>query len=924
MWTVSVNNADSSVPSGSHHHEAVGAGRYTAVSHSLTVPDDVAAPITTGDDSPVQQVTSPDGSITVTIDVSEGIPAYEIDIEGTTYLDASAVGFDFVDQPPFGHATVAGAPSLAVTGSERGTETETWTPEWGDVASVAADYEYLHVGLEESADPGRRATLQFRVFDDGLGFRLVFGDGFGEFTVTSENTEFNFAGDYTAWWIRNEFVNPRFEQEYVESRLSEIPAGTRTIRPNNNAIRTGAHTPLTIRADDETYLSVHESDLDDYASMSLAAQTEAGSERMAVELAPMPDGTKVTATAPHMTPWRTVQVGSSPGDLVESQLVPLLARERDDSVLPRDEADELDTSWMTPRKYIGIWWLMIAGSSSWEYISDEGLEALGEDPRAHIHGARTERMKRYLTFASQHGIDSVLAEGWNKGWDSYPGDGSGLRMSIADPYPDFDLAEVLAFGATLDDPVEMTMHNETAGNIVNYESEIERDIFGGYDAKGIRSIKNGYVSDPGLGVEGDGSHATHNQHCQLAVNHHRQVIKAAAKNRQLLEIHEGVKPTGEMRTYPNVAAREVVKAQEYDGFDALRSDVGRDHHVLLPFTRMLAGPTSYQPGIFDVTFNNPEAGQIQTTRAKQLAMYPTYLGGLQMLADRIEAYVDDSFRVGEFVQAQSGTLDGLIVGDRWRNAYGGHYVPIDPSRESAGASVSFTVTDVPEAGVYDLHLRYAADAEETVPQVVANGRPEATLYVNGSRLPLTPPFTDDWDDWAVYTVPVELDAGDNTLTVELGEDDVGGINLNSVAVGEAGDPSPVAAAYEDVDPSVENFETVPEFEFLENVPTTWDETRVLEADIGEYVVVAKRSGEEWFLGAMTGEHAHDVDVTFDFLDDRAGGWTVTRYADAEGTDVDTNPTAVDVDEFHLTSGESVTVSMGASGGTAMHLHPAEE
>jgi hypothetical protein len=922
-----VNN--NSIPSkrASSRRDVLGGltGLLAATAYTATVPDEATAQLTSGDDSNGQTVTSPDGTVEVTIDVSKSVPAYSVARQGTTYVERSPIGFEFESQSTFGTGISASGPDVAVTGSDHGTATETWEPEWGNYDVVSEEYEYRTIGPEEPSSPGRYANLQVRVFDDGFGFRVAFDDDFGAFTITAETTEVNFAGDYTAWWIENAFVGDRFEQEYTESNLSDTPEGSRTTSPNGNEVRQGVHTPLTMRADDSTYLSVHESNLDDYASMSLARKNDASDTEMAVELAPLPDGTKVKATAPHVTPWRTFQVGSRPGDLIESELVPLLADERDDSVLPGDGNGGVDTNWITGKSYVGIWWTMIAGSAEWEYRSDPELSNAGLDSASYVHGARTERMKRYMRFASEHGIDSVLVEGWNRGWDTYPGDGTGLEMGVDDTYPDFDVSEVTDYGASLSTPVEMTMHNETAGNVQNYEAEIEdAGIFESYESEGIRSIKNGYVSDPGLGFDGDGSTASHNQHCQTAVNHHRLAIRAAAENRQLLEIHEGIKPTGEIRTYPNVAAREVVTAQEYDGFNELGESVGRDHHVLLPFTRMLAGATSYQPGIFDLTFQDDDQGRVQTTRAKQLAMYPNYLGGLQMAADRIEAYVDPTLGVGEFVQAQSADLEGMITADEWRNAFGGHYVAVDSNRVPDGATASFTVTDVPNAGTYDVHLRYASDDTKNAQAVIDNGGPGATLVVNGSERTLAPSFTSYWDDWDVHTVSVDLRAGDNDVTVKLGADDVGGFNLNSVAVSEAGAESPIAAGYGNVDPSRENFDTVREFDFIEHLPVAdWDETRVLDAAIGKYVVTAKRSGGEWFLGAMTNGSARDVAVSLDFLATQPDGWTVTEYADAEGTGVETNPTEVAVSEYGVRTGDSRTLSLGASGGAALRIRPAE-
>ncbi len=935
-------------------------------------------PVSNDDDEAVQRVTSPDGTICVTVDVSDGVPRYAVAVDDTTYIEPSAIGFEFRNQPTFGAGSDGADPEaeLAVTGSERESTTERWEPVWGEFDSVEADYNALRLGLAETGGPGRTATLEIRVFDDGLGFRVGFDESFASNSeravIASENTAFAFADDYTAWWIDNEVTNPRFEQEYAETPLSEIPGGSRRTRPTDTPMRNGAHTPLTVRTDGDIYLSVHESNLVDYASATIAPQSETGGTAFSTELTPLPDGTKASLELPNATPWRTIQIGRRPGDLIESQLIPLLSPPLAESVLPTVDGDP-DTSWITPRTYVGIWWTMIAGSANWEYRADESFET-PEAAAGYIHGARTERMKRYMRFADRNGIDSVLVEGWNEGWDTYPGDGTGLDFSVDGSYPDFDVEAVTDFGHELDGDVEMTIHNETAGALPNYESQIlEDDIFAQYEDLGIHSIKNGYVSDPGLGIDGDGSEPTHNHHNQLAVNHHRLVIEAAAANRQLLEIHEGIKPTGEIRTYPNVASREVVKAQEYDGFDQLSADVGADHHVTLPFTRNLAGPVSYQPGIFDLTFTDDRGGRIQTTRAKQLAMYPTYLGGLQMAADRIEAYVNDEFAVGELVQAASGEIDGFVTLDEWRNAFGTNYVAVDPNRVPSGSSVSFTVRDA-DAGTYDLHLRYASAPEDNAQRVIDAGGPQATLRVNDSTRTISPEFTEYWDQWDVFTTSVELAEGDNTIAIELHYDDsdgefegdVGGFNLNTIAVGEAGEPSPVPAAYEGYTPANENMDAKPEFAFIENVPAAgWDETRVLDAAIGEYTVTARRTGKEWYVGAMTDDGGRAIDVPLDFLapgnagsagrghsggaadtgngqgpgngtetgtdsatgNDDAGiprgpKYVAEIYSDGLGGGYRSDPETVRIDEVIVDPGTTILASMASSGGTAIRLRPA--
>ncbi|XVH33740.1 glycoside hydrolase family 97 catalytic domain-containing protein (plasmid) [Haloferacaceae archaeon DSL9] len=925
-----------------------------AAAYTRAVPQAVAARVDNAADADHHCVYSPDGSITMTIDVSDGIPRYEVAYEGNSYLTPSALGFDFRNQPTFGAAADGSAGAeVAVTGSERNAETEVWEPVWGEFESVSADYNALVIGLTETSGPERSANLAVRVFDDGIGFRFVFDESFesngDRAVVTSENTEFNFADDYAAWWIRNEVVNPRFEQEYVETPLSEIPGGTRDALPTNTPLRSGAHTPLTVQAADDVYLSVHEANLEDYASATIAPRSEDGGTDFSIELTPLPDGTKASLSLPNVTPWRTIQVGSRPGDLVESQLIPLLSDPLDQSAFATDDGDA-DTSWIRPRKYAGIWWTMIAGSANWEYRSDDAFDTPRE-AASYIHGARTERMKRYMTFASENGLDSVLVEGWNRGWETFPGDGSEIEFGVDDSYPDFDVREVADFGRSLDREVEMTMHNETAGALPNYERQIlDDDIFARYDDVGINTIKNGYVSDPGLGLDedDDGREPTHNQHNQLVVNHHRLVIREAAANRQMLEIHEGIKPTGEIRTYPNVANREVVKAQEFDGFGQLGSNVGREHHVTLPFTRMLAGPTSYQPGIFDLTFTDDRGGQIQTTRAKQLAMYPTYLSGLQMVADRVEAYLTNEFEVGQLLQAAAGDLDGFITVDEWRNAFGTNFVAVDPNRAPSGSSVSFVVKNVDAAGTYDLHLRYASAPEENAPRVIDVGGPRATLRVNDDAGTITPEFTDYWDDWGVFTTSVELEAGDNAVAIELHYDDagdtfegdVGGFNLNTIAISETGEQSPVPAAYEGYTPENENFETKPEFAFIEDVPASgWDETRVVDAEIGEYTVTARRKGDEWYVGAMTDEGGRAVDVPLDFLDSGRSGnaagkgnekgrgprgpkFVAEIYSDGVGGGVDADLEAVRIDEAVVDPGTTILASTAPSGGTAIRLRPA--
>lgn len=857
-------------------------GLLAAASISRPVSGDRATPVRSDADSNVQTVTSPDGSVSVTVDVTDGVPSYSVEHEGVTVLEQSELGFAFQNQPTFGEG-------VTVTGSERSVVDTTWEPVWDRYDEIREHYRELRIGLAEPSAPGRGGTLELRVFDDGLGFRFVFGESFGDpFVITSERTAYNFAGDYDAWWIPNDYNS--FEYEYEETALSEVQPEL------SETSFDGVHTPMTMATDDGRYLSVHEADLTDYASLAIAPAD--GPTSFESALAPLPDGTKVSASAPHLTPWRTIQIGTDPGDLVESSLVANLNEDYDESVF------EAGVDWIEPQKFVGIWWLMITGRADWEYT---GMESGN-------HGAQTGRAKQYMAFASEHGIPGVLVEGWNEGWSSYPGDGS--AFDFTDPYPDFDLQAVTDFGPTLDPPTQMTMHNETAGDFRNYEQQAP-EAFDRYDELGIHTIKNGYVSDSG-NLAGEG----YNHHNQVLVNHHTVIAETAAANRQMLDIHEPIHPSGRRRRYPNLMTREGVKGQEYDSFGA----VSPEHHVTFPFTRMLAGPVEYTPGIFDM---DSGSGGIETTRAKQLAMYPTYFSGLQMVADLPSSYLADqpaSFSLGNLQQAEFGDLDGFGTAHRWANAQAEGYVPVDPNSVTEGASATFTVEDVPADGKYDLHLRYASDSETNA--VPADTDRTVTVFADGTETQVTVPPTAYWDQWTTISVPVALSEGDNEVGFALTDADTGGLNVDAVAVTETDEPMPEPSTSPITGP------TVDAFQFVEDVPAAgWDDTRVIDAEIGDYMVTARQHGEEWYLGAMTDEGGRALDVPLEFLSPAAehsqgnGNQQGPRYVAelySDGVDVrfDANLTDVRVDEAIVTPGTTLLTSMARSGGTAVRLRPA--
>jgi len=881
-----------------------------AAAFSRDVPASVAAQVTDGDDATTQTVSSPDGTVEVTVDVVDGNPTYSVAHEGTTVLEESALGFEFQNQPSFGD-------SLAVTGSERSETDTTWEPVWDRYDEIDERYTELRLGLEEMADPGRAGTLELRVFDDGLGFRFVFGEGFGgeddQFVLTSERTEFDFAGDYTSWWIPNDYNN--FEVEYRETRLSDIAGELDSVSGQIEDGGDGVHTPTTLKTNSGRYLSVHEADLTDYASLAL---TPTGGRTLESTLAPLPDGTKVSASAPHVTPWRTVQVTTSPGELIESNLVVNLNDDYDPAVF------EQGVDWIEPQKFIGIWWLMITGRADWEF----------QGPQTGNHGAQTGRAKQYMDFASEHDIPGVLIEGWNQGWSSYPGDGS--AFDFTEPYPDFDLQAVTSYGPSLDPPTQMTMHNETAGDFQNYESQAS-EAFSLYDDLGIRTIKNGYVADSG-NLAGEG----YSHHNQVLVNHHTVIAETAAANRQMLDIHEPIHPTGRRRTYPNLMTREGVKGQEYDSFGF----VSPEHHVTFPFTRMLGGPVEYTPGIFDMESG---AGGIETTRAKQLAMYPTYFSGLQMVADLPSSYLADqpaTLSSSAVTQAEFGDGDAFPTGAKWPNAQGEQYVRVDPNSAERGAAVTWTVDGA--SGEYDLHLRYASDAENNaVPE--GTDRTATVTIDDKPATQVTFPPTEYWNVWESVSTTVTVEDG-SEVAVVLGEDDTGGLNLDSVALTAPGESMP------EPDTAPIRGETVDAFQFIEDVPAAgWDDTRVLDAEIGDYMVTARQKGEEWYVGAMTDEGGRALDVPLEFLSPRSerasergnggnrnekgnngrgngnnGGrgpqgrkYVAEIYADGIDASYDDTLEPVRVDEAVVTPSSTVLASMVGSGGTAIRLRPAK-
>jgi len=533
-------------------------------------------------------VTSPDGTNAVTFTLDDGVPHYAVTRFGRPVIAPSRLGVVFRKAPPLDHG-------LSVAHTARRSFDETWTQPWGEKKDIRNHYNELRIDLTDGGDSPRTMTVVFRVFDDGVGFRYEWPEQphLKAFEIMDERTEFALTNDATAWWIPA-FHRNRYEYLYTQSPVSAIDT---------------VHTPVTFETGDGLYLSIHEAALTDYASMTLA---RTGGTTLEADLVPWSDGVKVKATAPHLSPWRTIQIADTPGGLITSYLI-----------LNLNEPNKLgDVSWVKPGKYVGVWWEMHLGTKTWS-----------SGPK---HGATTEHVKHYIDFAAKHGFDGVLVEGWNKGWD---GDWTknGDKFNFTEPYPDFDIAELSRYAG--EKGVHLIGHNETGAGVENYERQLEAafDFYNKYD---VRAVKTGYVGWSNTSIFRTGTNGEKHgewHHGQYMVRHYRKVVETAARHHIMIDAHEPIKPTGIRRTYPNMMTREGARGGEYNA--PWGGGNGPEHLVIMPFTRFLAGPMDFTPGIFHLVDDGTEpANFTPSTLAGQLALYVVIYSPLQMAADEPKHY----------------------------------------------------------------------------------------------------------------------------------------------------------------------------------------------------------------------------------------------------------------------------------------------
>lgn len=527
----------------------------------------------------VPSLTSPDGKISVLFELKDGKPIYSVQKEGKIIISPSNLGFVLEGNDSINS-------DLEIYSITQNSKDETWSQVWGEEVEVRNHYNELIISLKEKDKSKRKFDLVFRAFDDGVGFRYEFPKqkNLSEFKIMTELTEFSMSENDSAWSI------PAYKGLYYEELWKK------DLLSNKDTITT----PVTIETPDGKYLAIHEASLVDYAKMNLFPAN--GTSKMKVDLTPWADGVKVYAKSPMVTPWRTIILADDLNQLANSRLM-----------LNLNEPSKIkDTSWIQPIKYIGIWWGMHMEKYTWS-----------QGPK---HGATTSNVKAYIDFAAEHDIKGVLVEGWNYGWDGdWVADGD--KFSFTKPYTDFDIDEISKYAESKG--VKLIGHNETGGSTINYERQLD-SAYNFYNKYGVTSVKTGYVNPL---LDKKERHSS-----QYGVRHYMKVVETAAKYGIMIDAHEPIMPTGLQRTYPNLMTQEGVRGQEYDAWS---SDGGNppEHTCIIPFTRGLAGPMDFTPGTFN--FNNPvfPNTRVQTTLAKQLALYVVIYSPLQMASDLPENYV---------------------------------------------------------------------------------------------------------------------------------------------------------------------------------------------------------------------------------------------------------------------------------------------
>jgi hypothetical protein len=564
-----------------------------------------------------QTIQSPDGNLTLTFKLTdEGVPVYQLNYDRQIVIKESRLGLSLKEIPSLDEG-------FTISKVDSSSTDEIWEPVWGEVKLIRNHYKELCITLLQGKANNRTITIRFRLFNDGLGFRYEFPmqDNLNYFTVADELTQFSLTGDHVAFWIPGDYDTN--EYYHIKSSLSKVDAlfgkSVDEIFAKTVIGKNFVQSPLMMKSAEGLYINIFEAALVDYSAMHL--EIDQSDFILTSHLVPDAVGNKAYMQTPCKTPWRTVLVSDDATEILASK-----------TILNLNEPSKIDdTGWIKPMKYIGIWWEMHVGISSWNYADVNNVSLTLTDwnslkPNGR-HGATTKRTKRYIDFAAEHGFDGVLVEGWNVGWEDWFGKWKEEVFDFITPYPDFDVEEISKYAASKG--VRMIMHHETSSSVTNYERRMD-EAYALMKKHGYPAVKTGYVARiiP-RGEWHDG---------QWMIQHYVRVAERLAKNRLMLNAHEAVRPTGLHRTYPNWLACESARGNEFNAWS-----VGNppEHETILPFTRLLGGPMDYTPGIFQIkmSYYNPDKKeQVHTTLAKQLALYVTIYSPLQMAADVPESY----------------------------------------------------------------------------------------------------------------------------------------------------------------------------------------------------------------------------------------------------------------------------------------------
>ncbi len=597
-----------------------------------------------------QELISPNGNFKMKFALeSDGTPTYQLFLKNKEVIKKSKLGLELKND------SRSLLNDFSVSETKESTFNETWKPVWGEETAIQNQYNELVVTLKQN-QTDRQIIIRFRLFNDGLGFRYEFPQqkNLTYFILKEERTEFAMTGDHTAFWIPGDYDTQ--EYDYTESKLSQIRGLFKKAVTDNASQKqfsdTGVQTSLMMKTVDGLYINVHEAALINYSCMSL--NLDDATFVFQSHLTPDAKGDKGHLQAPCVSPWRTIIVSADARDVLASRMT-----------LNLNEPCKIeDTSWIKPVKYVGVWWEMITGKSSWAYTDEVpsvqlGITDFSKTKPNGKHAANTKHVKEYIDFAALHGFDAVLVEGWNEGWEDWFGHEKDYVFDFITPYPDFDVKGIHEYAKSKG--IKMIMHHETSGSTRNYERHLDK-AFQFMNENGYEAAKTGYVGN----ILPVGEH----HYSQSILNHYQYVVEKAADYKIMINAHEAVRPTGICRTYPNMIGNESARGTEFQAFGGSKAN----HTTILPFTRLMGGPMDYTPGIFemDIAKLNPNNNShVNTTIANQLGLYVVMYSPLQMAADLPENYNRflDAFQFIKDVPVEWATL-------KYLEAEPGYYITI--------------------------------------------------------------------------------------------------------------------------------------------------------------------------------------------------------------------------------------------------------